>query len=105
MCGNTKIKYLLWTMSDYKLNKYSFSATGTNLIVIIDSAEKAPYIPGIVQDAETKARTYSEFNSVDVPQMQYNRKIILKNEPFKEKKCCRFEKTYYFCPRIYNKIF
>jgi hypothetical protein len=55
---------------DIEEMKQFFSGTGTNLIVFIDPAKEAPYILKIAQDAETKVKTYPEFNSVDASQVQ-----------------------------------
>jgi hypothetical protein len=49
--------------SDIEEMKEGFEETGTNLVVFIDPAGESPYLLEIARNAETKVKTYQEFNS------------------------------------------
>jgi hypothetical protein len=55
---------------DIEEMKEGFSGTGANLAVFIDPAGESPYLLEIAENAETKVKTYPEFNSADASQMR-----------------------------------
>jgi hypothetical protein len=67
--------------SDIEEMKEGFEETGTNLVVFIDPAGESPYLLEIARNAETKVKTYQEFNSATesgTEVEQFNNRRLLK---------------------------